>query len=284
MKSWCLLGIVVVLSLVLTPAKLRAEDSPTAPSTADLELQVAALTSIDDLDLTPRQMKDLHTMALDTASTALAVLSEGKKDPAYHDALLALRDALVSGNDDKIGDAEDKVDELREKLDLDPNVDEFPTTGAAKKKAEAALKMISTSQLANYISMHSEDVPDALDTIMDAIDQCKDGSRDDFDSLRQEAAQQVALLAAGPDQQANSDISKKVSDLLEKAYKMKDPGKHREELEEQARDITKSIDSFDAMRRWMLREMADMLSNPQFKTAISLRTKAAAGAKKTSEE
>ena len=75
-----------------------------------------------------------------------------------------------------------------------------------------------------------------------------------------------------------------MSDLLEKAYKMKDPGTHREELEEQARDITKSIDSFDAMRRWMLREMADMLSNPQFKTAISLRTKAAAGAKKTSEE
>jgi predicted ATP-grasp superfamily ATP-dependent carboligase len=120
---------------------------------------------------------------------------------------------------------------------------------------------------------------------MDAIDQCKDGSEDDFKSLRDEAAQQVALLAAGPEQQADSDTAKKVIDLLNKAYKMKDPGRHRDELEEEARQITQSIDSFEAMRRWMLREMADMLSNPQFKKALALRTKAAvANAKKPSEE
>jgi hypothetical protein len=283
MKSWCLLGVVVVLSFVSATLTARAADSATGVSTIDLELQVTALTSIDDLDLSARQMKDLRTMASDTAGTSSPVPSEGKKDPSYHDALLALRNALVSGDDDKIGEAEDKVDEVREKLDIDPNGEEIATTGAARKKADAALKMISTSQLANYISMHSDDVPDAMDTIMDAIDQCKDGSRDDFDSLRQEASQQVALLAAGPDQATSSDVAKQVSDLLEKAYKMKDPAKHHDELEEQAREITKSIDSFDAMRRWMLREMADMLSNPQFEKALALRTKAA-GAKKPSEE
>jgi hypothetical protein len=46
----------------------------------------------------------------------------------------------------------------------------------------------------------------------------------------------------------------------------------RGSLDRQARQITQSIDSFDAMHRWMLREMADLLSNPQLKIALTLRS------------
>ena len=105
MKSWCLLGVVAVLSFVSATFTARAADSATGISTIDLELQVTALTAIDDLDLSARQIKDLRTMASDTAGTSSPVPSEGKKDPSYHDALLALRNALVFGDDDKIGEA-----------------------------------------------------------------------------------------------------------------------------------------------------------------------------------
>ena len=285
MKIWSVLGMVVLLPLVLRTASLRADDTPTL-STIDLELQVSALTSIDDLDLTAKQLKDLHAMSSDTAGTSTPVPSGGKKDPSYHTAALGPEGCgwwVVMTTRSAM--RKTKSTRFEKKLDIDPNGEEIATTGAAKKKADAFLKMLSTSQIANYISMHSDSIPDAFDTIMDAIDQCKEGNEDDFKSLRDEAAQQVALLAAGPEQQADSDVAKKVIELLNKAYKMKDPGKHRDELEEQARQITQSIDSFEAMRRWMLREMADMLSNPQFRKALAMRTKAAAAnAKKPSEE
>jgi hypothetical protein len=281
MKSWWLAGMVAGLSLLFVGPAPRAEEPDNSISTPDLELLVNAMTTINDLDLTPQQVKMMQDLASDTAGKVDP--DDSKTDDNYRTALLSLRDALLSGDDDKIGDAEDKVDDLQDKLDIDPNGPDFDTTTAAKKKAGQVLKMLSTSQIANYISEHSDDVPDALDTIMDAIDQCKDGDAEDFKSLKQEAAEQVALLAHGPESTAESTIGKKVSSLLDKARKMSDPSKQRDQLEQEAKEIVKSIDSFDAMRRWMLREMADVLSNPQVNKALELRAKSQANEKTTEE-
>jgi hypothetical protein len=277
MKQWFAIALAAILPVFFIGLPVRADDSPAEVSTADLELQVAALTTLDELDVTPDQIRLYQSMAAETAAQPSAGDTGEKPSSAYHEALLNLRDALASGDDDKIDDAQEKVDNLRDSLNIDPNLD-YQTTDAAKTKARPALKTLSTSQIANYISLHADEIPDATDTILDALDQCKDGSESDFNSLRDEAASQVGLLAAGLDQTAADAVAQKVSDLLNKARQLppRQFTNQRSQLDHEAHQITKSIDSFDAMHRWMYREMADLLSNPQISTALTLRAKSAA--------
>jgi hypothetical protein len=264
----------IVLGFAVCGA-LRAGDTTEPSGTADLELQVAALNTLDELDVTPEQLKQLSVMAAETAGTAAPDPGTAKGSAEYHTALQALRDALANGEDDKVDDAQEKVDDLRENQNIDPNID-YDITDAAKTKAAAALKLMGTDQIANYISMHSDEVPDAAGTILDALDKCKDASDADFASLRQEAADQVGLLAAGFDKTAADAIEQKVTTLLNRARQM--PQKQfdagRDELDRRAHQITKSVDSFKGLQYWMAREMADLLSNPQIQTVLADRIKA----------
>jgi hypothetical protein len=277
MIRWLIALLAATGCVFIVSGALRADDSPTtapAISTADLELQVAALTTLDELDVTPEQVKQLTAMAAETAATPATDALPARGSSEYHTALLALRDALAGGEDDKVDDAEEKVDDLRDSQNIEPSV-EFDITDAAKAKAPGALKLMGTSQIANYISMHSDEVPDAMDTILDGLDKCKDGSDADFASMRDEAADQVGLLAAGLDKTAADAVGQKVTDLLNQARQMpqKKLDAGRPALERAAQKITRSIDSFTGLRHWMSREMADLLSNPQITQVLAAREK-----------
>jgi len=244
-------------------------------SGAALENQVAALTTLDELDVSGPQLKQLRTLAKDTGAAPSADDTQPKVSSEYHTALLALRDALVAGDDDKIDDAQDKVEDLRDSQNIDPDQD-YDITDPARLKAKSVLKLLNSSQIANYIALHADEVPDATEVIEDALDQCKDATADDFASLRDEAADQVGMLSAGLDQTAAKVVEQKVTDLLNRARAMTQDqfDASRSQLDAGARQITRNIDSFEALHHWMLREMADLLSNPQTAGALDLRISA----------
>jgi uncharacterized protein YbaA (DUF1428 family) len=248
----------------------RFAPAQTSPPTNDLEFQVAALTTLDELDLTTEQLKSLQTLARDAAAKTPLPPAEGNDQ--YRAALLALRDAFVAGDDEKIEPAQEKVEDLRDSRNIEPDLD-IADTDQARAKAAAALKLLTSSQIAAYIAAYADDVPDAEQTISDALDQCKDGSDTVFAAMRDEASEQVGLLLAGMDQAKSKVAAQKVADLLDKARKMTAAAleSHRAELDREAKRIVGGADSFDELHHWMLGEMADLLSNPRLATVLSAR-------------
>jgi hypothetical protein len=239
-----------------------------------LEREVAALTTVSELELTDAQLRAIEPICKEAAVHAPPTSAPAGSD-RYRGSLRALREALVQGEEEKVAEQQQKVDSLREAEKIEPDTD-FSISDAARAKAPGVLAMLSTAQVANYISAHAEDVPGALETITDALDQCRQQNEADFAALRTEAAEQTGLLLAGLDKSAARPIEQKVTDLLDKVKKMNDAEfkSQRDALTNQAKQIATGADPIEGLRHWMEREIADLLSNPATSDAIDARLQA----------
>ena len=259
----------LVLAIVGFTASLPAAGP--APR-GDLELEIAALTKLHDMELTSEQLRSFKKLAGQV--TAGKPPAPGKMTPAYRTALVALRAAFAQADEEKIADAQDKVDDIRDEQDIEPQT-EMTISDSARKHAAEAMDLLSASQIANYLAEHSDDVPDALQTLLDAIDESRDMEEADYASLKTEACEQVAMLIAGLDPAAQEPIIKKVGQWLDRAKAMSDADvkNKRAQLEQAAKDIVGNPDPMAQLRHWMEREMADLLSNPELSTALATRAK-----------
>jgi hypothetical protein len=239
-----------------------------------LEREVAALTTFSELELSEAQLKAIEPICKETAVRAPASTAPAASD-RYRASLRAVREALVQADEEKIAEHQQKVDALRESEKIEPDTD-IPISDAARAKAPGVLAMLSTSQVANYISAHAEDVPGAVETITDALDQCRQQNDADFAALRAEAAEQTGMLLAGLDKLAAKPIEQKVTDLLDKAKKLNDAEfkAQHDALVNQAKQITAGADPIEGLRHWMQQEIAALLSNPATSDAITARLQA----------
>jgi len=242
------------------------------PARGNLELEVAALTRLHDLELTNEQLQSFKKLAGEV--TPGKAPAPGKMTPAYRNALAALRSALVQADEEKISDAQDKVDDLRDEQDIEPQTD-VTISDSARKHTDEAMELLTATQIAAYLAEHSDDVPDALQTMLDAVDESPGMSETDYASLKSEAAEQVAMLLVGLDPSAQEPIVKKVGQWLDRAKAMTDADvkSKRPQLEQSAKEIVGKPDPMAQLRHWMEREMADLLSNPQTSAALAARVK-----------
>jgi hypothetical protein len=232
-----------------------------------VQIQVSALRMLHDLQATPDQIRAVQKLAADTSAPPKSLDapdSHATTAPSYSKALQGLHDALLSDDDAKIESAEDAVDDLADKHDIDSDPD-IESTEPARTKANDALKLFSAGQIANYIAANSDDFSDPTQTLLDALQQCRGGPADDFTSLRDDTAQEIARLIAGAAPKRARPIAKSVGDLLNKARELSDAdfASQRADLEKQARDITAAADPVDVLRHWLHFQMADLLSNPE---------------------
>jgi hypothetical protein len=244
-----------------------AKESASAGS-EDLELQVAAMTKLHEMDLSAGQLKQLKAIAAQVEPGKAPAAA--KASQAYRTALSSLRDALASGDDDKIDSAEDRVDTLRDQEKLaepaDPEISD-----SARKQATAATALLSLSQVASYVAANEDDIADPVEEMMDALDQLADKpGAEEYAGIRSELASEVSVLVAGLDKAAQEPVAKKVGEWLDGAHAA-DPSSldaKRGSYERSARQIVGKMDAFRALRRWMQREMATLLSNPALPGAI----------------
>jgi len=257
-----------VLGVLLLVAPARAQRGGAARA-ANLEMEVQALNRLHDLEVTQEQLKDLKKLAAKV--TPAKAPQQGKTPPAYVSALAALRGALASDDEAKIADAQDKVDQLRDEQEIDPQTD-VKATDSARRQAAAVLNLATASQIANYISERSDEVPDPVATLMDALDELRDG---DYEALKAEASSQVAVLLAGFDPADQEPIRKKAADWLDRAKAMSDDQlkRNRGQLEQSARAIVGQIDPVLQLRHWLEQEIAELLSNPELPAALTARIK-----------
>ncbi|HEY2587596.1 MAG TPA: hypothetical protein VGI81_17755 [Tepidisphaeraceae bacterium] len=261
---------VAMLVVFASAASYGKPPAAAAPSkdVDELEMQVAAMTKLHDLDLTASQLKQLKALAaqVEPAKAPAAGLSTD----AYKTALTALRDALAGDDDDKIDAAQDRVDSLREHAKLE-DVPDPEITDSARKQASAAASLLTATQIASYIAANEDDVSDPLEEMTDALDQLADNpGSDEYASIRSELISEVAPLVAGLDKSAEEPIAKKVGEWLDAAH-AGGPSKlesDRASYERSARQIVGKLDPYHVLRNWMQREMATLLSNPALPAAI----------------
>jgi hypothetical protein len=263
----------VYLFLIAAAVFIGAAGRPVAAQTAELtdsaklQLEVDALSSLSDLNLTPDQLSSLKDLASDTAGTLSdtpAPITE-----AYTKALKTMRDAILSKNEDNIDTAEEKMGELEDKQDpdSDPDVDQ---SSAAKTKAETFLKMLKLSQVASYIAENGDDVQDPAQMLIDAMHQCRGMSADDFQDLRDDTAQEIGVYAAGINPSKPSGMIAKVTRFLSRVHGLSDDeySQQQSSLEDEARKMLGTMDPVNTLRHWLEDELADLLSNPQLIQAI----------------
>ena len=258
---------VATLNLVMAPdAQAAATTAPARVDATNLSLEVDALSALNDLQLSPDQVGKLRDMAKGAAGVAHA--APGGSDPEYLAATRALRKALLSGNANNIDTAEGKLADLEDQMESDPD----PTvelSEAAKSTAEAAMKLLTSRQVAEYLGEISDGIPDASDVIS-AIDDSHQLSQEDFIAERDRLAEDFGTLAGGVKPAKQPKIVMKVKNLLDRARKIPDDQFAAKvgDLHAEAQQLEEGVDPIPGLRHCMEREMAELLSNPQLPHAL----------------
>ena len=232
-------------------------------------MRVEALSTLNDLSPTREQLQALLKLATGVAGAAVP---EGKLNKRYRGALEELEGALVSGDGVKIDAAQEKVDDLEEKLTI-ADVDMPDPTEAARRRAGEAVKLFSAPQVAEFVASYAEDIADPVKTITDALELTRGAGDADFDELKNETVEQVAVLVNGDPKGA---VGAKVADILARARKMSD-GEFKAkkgELEAEAKRVAGRADPVEVIRHWVSNSMAELLANPELTGAIEARLKA----------
>jgi hypothetical protein len=222
-----------------------------------LNLEVAALQQLHQLDLTPAQLEALAKLAKDAAPKT------GERKPAkvsdkYRRTLLQYREELEDLRDSEAPTLDDAID----------------TTDEARKRAPQALKLLGARQTAAYLGLYGDDLPDPVEVLLAALEKSHGTDEKEWKELRDATAEDVGWLLAGQDAEQVRKVGDKVTALLDRAHGLKNVEyqAQKADLEKAARELA-DVDPTVVLRHVMQRDLAELLSNPQLTTAIEGRLK-----------
>ena len=226
--------------------------------------------ALEQFEFTPAQLEVLQKLAKATASE-IDRDQKGKGSEAFRKALNDLRDVLVQGGTPSTI-LEDRVDTLRDAEDTDVDED-VEITDAARRLAPGLLRQLSVHQVAAYFNNYREEIPEPLDTMLEALAQVQDLKENDWKELRDQTTEEVGWLLGGLDKKKAKLVADKVEDWLNTARKMKadDFSKHREELAQAARQFVGQVPPTVVLHNFAEHGLAELLSNPQLPTALEAR-------------
>lgn len=243
-------------------------------SLSDLSLEVNALQTLYDLDLTPTQLKALAQLAKDTGQKSRS-RKPAKASAKFVALLTDLRTALARADADRVDDLTDKLDKLRESESpaLD---DDVATTDAARKHAPDALRLLTARQVADHLETY-EEIPDPLASVRDALKTGLKADAKKWAALREEAATEVGWLVAGFDADQAKKVRQQTASLLDKSHLWKEDElkDQQEELEKAVLEIMADVGPTDVLQHIVERDLAELLSNPRLGSAIAARLKEA---------
>jgi hypothetical protein len=272
-----LAGVVLICAMAAWAlAEPETHDRP-GPAVV-LSQQVWALQTLHDLDLDVAQLESVRG-AIPKPEDDPVPRARNKVPAKYLATLEALRQALI--RDDGSDEAKDQIDELRDDLesiqeDEQVELDDHVTiTDAARAKVPDVMKALRPSQLSAYLAAYQDEVPDPVQTLVRAVDESRGADDAKFNSLSERTARDVGILLAGLDKEKAATVAERVRHWIEHARGLGDEGPKAagNELEKDAKAVLGEFDSFDVLRHWVERDVAELLSNPQLGVMIDERIK-----------
>lgn len=237
-----------------------------------LSLEVSALQILHHLSATPAQLHQLRKLAKDTKFKEMET-KPGKGSDKFRTTLLEMHQALLENkNDEHIDKLMEKLDALREeeKPDLE---DDLNLTESARRRAPEALRLFGAPQIAAYLSGLIEEIGDPQSRLIEALDQVRTLSPDQWKEFRANFGDEIGRLVAGLDTEKADKISDEVVQLLIVARSLKDAEfkAQRLDLEKNALKIVGDLGPFQVLQNVMEHVLASLLSNPRLSAAIDAR-------------
>lgn len=262
----------------ITCAQALAPTQTTADPAVVLSRQVWALQTIHDLDLDASQLEQLKAIVPNVEEEATPRI-RSKAPAKYIAALEALRDALLKDKDS--GETKEQIDELRDDLESmreDQQIevdDRVKIADPARAKTPEAMKLLRPSQTAGYIAAYQDEVPDPVQVLQQAAEDARGADDGKFNELASKTSRDLSILIAGLDEQKQKPLAERINHWLEQARTPApaDAKTAKAEQEQSARAVLGDFDSFDVLRHWLERDVAEMLSNPQTRQMIDERLK-----------
>ena len=272
--------LLVLLPLPITPGIGLSDDKkadvpvlkgPAAEEVVRLKREVDALETLHHLQATKTQVAGLLALAEKTAAKPAAA-TEAKASPAYTQTLKDLRTALIEDDEEKIAALFDKLSEIE---DLEPPEvpEEFELSDAAMKASPAAVKLLTPAQVVAYLAALDNEVPDPIDRIVSTVREGEELTGDEWTTLRDDTAKEVAWLINGFHNDAAKATTKSVTDLLERGHRFKGEALKKEidAFEQNARKLAGGVSPVVVLQHYMERELAELLSNPRAVAALKAR-------------
>jgi hypothetical protein len=269
-------GLVFGLALVAglaTRAADKAKDTKAPEDLLTLHVQVEALEKLYQLEPTPAQLKALLALTEGTA-TKMPEADPVKASADFRKALTELRDALAADDDDKVAEAREKVEKLEEseKIEFEDRID---ITEEAIKAAPQALRLLSPAQIVTYLHELEDEVPEPVDRVWTALEEGVSQNEKDWKEARDDAAEEVGWLVAGFDNDETTRITDEMKKLLDREHKLKaeELAKEKDRIQKEIAKILGDFTPVDVLQNYMVRDLAELLSNPQLPAALQARIK-----------
>jgi hypothetical protein len=267
-------ALVLLAAPFLTPARPPDKARPELESPAhELSLEVQALRTLYQLQLTPEQLKLLQKLARETAQPPRDRAKE-KASKEYRRLLVSLRNALADEDGDRVDSLEEQLDELvdSEKPEVDDAVEVTP---AARKRVPEVLRKLKPSQLAAFYRARADGMADPEDRLVEALDKVRGLDRDSWKAVRDDVAEDLGGLLGGLDPDKAGRAADRVVALLSKARGLSDEEykAQRPALEKEAREVAGQSGPDEILRHAAERELAQLLSNPRLAAAMRTRLK-----------
>jgi hypothetical protein len=235
-----------------------------------LSMEVSALRTLHQFQLTPAQLRSLLKLAPET-SQRMGPRPAAQVSDEFRKTLAEVRDALIaSPSAERTAQLEDKLDKLFR--DEGPDLDDSIEIGeSACKRAPEFLRSLSARQLAGYVSLYGDDFPDPHELLLDALEQSRKLPAKKWRALQADVAENVGQLVGGLDLEKAGETSDKVTQWLiqVRALKEEEFKAKREELEKEARQIAGNLGPLEVIRNQAEFHLAELLSNPRLEAAVS---------------
>jgi hypothetical protein len=195
---------VVVRGLLLSAALLAvviAVAAPPAPKANlnELSLEIAALQTLHELELSKVQLSALAKLAKESAPEG-EQRQPAKASPECAKAIGDLHAALGRGDDNRIAECQEKLDAIMEKEE--PELDNGVTvTEGARGNAADALKILNVRQVGVFLgTLELTDPAEYLTSALETVRKQKAGKEADQEIAT--IAEEVAWLVNGDDDSA----------------------------------------------------------------------------------
>ena len=144
--------------------------------------------------------------------------------------------------------------------------------GAAARTGEV-LQSLTPRQVNAFLSYYSEDLPDPLATLIEALDVVGKASDAEWKDLVEMTAEDLGWQLGGWTPSRSRIIGEKIEQYLKKARSLnaKEFAKQRPDLEKLARQFVSQVPPTVMLHNYAEHALAELLSNPRLGAAVEAR-------------
>ena len=283
-----------------TPAENSAPTPPAAtnPATvpipalpADLgraSLQVSALDTLYEFDLSLEQLKTVKAAAAKTVSTKHRTAA--KANPELANSLKDFQTGLLSGKDGAVV-AKLRAEVMRLAADVDLD-DEVQPTPEALAQAAGVRKKFKASQIAAFLALHADQVADPGELLASSLESAREmkaeggakggaGSAAEVQTLISETGTTVGYLVFGTDEAKAKALAGQATAWLKAGLESgeKEFASGQAARDDKAKAMIGEIDPMAVLGHWLDLQVAVLLSNPELPEAVDATVAAKAAEK-----